>query len=125
MKAKPAGRVADETIDQYLRSVSKDKRAALEKLRRMIRSAAPEAEECIAYGIPGFRLEGKYLVGFGAAANHCAFYPGAVITGHKEELEGYDTSKGTIRFQPDHPLPAPLVRKLMKERIAKISARKP
>ena len=108
------------TIDDYLAAVSEDKRAALEKLRRTIESAAPGAEECISYRIPAFRFGGKMLVGFGAAANHCAFYPmsSATVEAHKSELKGYDTSKGTIRFQPHKPLPAALVRKLVRARIA-------
>lgn len=108
------------TIDEYLAPVSDDKRAALEKLRKTIRAAAPKAVECISYGIPAFRLDGILLVGFGAAANHCSFYPmsSATLAAHKGELTGYDTSKGTIRFQPNKPLPAALVRKLVKVRIA-------
>ena len=112
MEAKP------KTIDEYLAALTADKRAALEKLRKAIRAAAPKAEECISYGIPGFRLNGKYLVGFGAAAKHCAFYLGSTVQKYKTELKKYDTSKGTIRFQPDDPLPAALVRKLVKARIA-------
>ena len=107
-----------KTADEYLASLSADKRAALEKLRKAIRAAAPKAEECISYGIPGFRLNEKYLVGFGAAAKHCAFYLGSTVQKYKAELKKYDTSKGTIRFQPDDPLPAALVRKLVKARIA-------
>ena len=110
---------APQTIDEYLAPLSGEKRAALEKLRRAIKSAAPRAEECISYRIPGFRLGGRLLVAFGAAANHCAFYPGAFpVKAHKGELEAYDTSKGTIRFRPESPLPATLVRKLVKTRIA-------
>ena len=107
------------TIDEYLANLSDDKRAALEKLRKTIRAAAPQAEECISYQMPAFRLNGM-LVGFGATANHCAFYPmsASTVAAHKEELQGYDTSKGTIRFQADKPLPAALVRKLVKARIA-------
>jgi uncharacterized protein YdhG (YjbR/CyaY superfamily) len=107
------------TIDEYLAAVSPDKRAALERLRKTIRAAAPRAEECISYRLPAFRLDGKMLVWFGATANHCAFYPGAVVEAYKDELEDYETSKGTIRFQPDSPLPATLIRKLVKARIAK------
>jgi uncharacterized protein YdhG (YjbR/CyaY superfamily) len=108
-----------KTVDEYLASLSPDKRAALRKLRTDIRSAAPRSEECISYGIPGFRLDGRMLVWFGAAARHCAFYPGAdPIRTLGAELERYDTSKGTIRFPPDEPLPAALVRKLVKARIA-------
>ena len=113
MSAKP------RTIDEYLASLPSEKRAALEKLRRAIKAAAPKAEECISYQLPAFRLNGRFLVAFGAAANHCAFYPGArPIQVHKKELKEYDMSKGTIRFQPNNPLPLTLVRKLVKTRIA-------
>jgi len=105
------------TIDEYLAPLPADKRAALQWLRRHIQAAAPGAEECISYGIPAFRLDGKLLVHFGAAAKHCAFYPGAVVEAHREALKGYGTSKGTIRFQPDSPLPAALVRTLVKAQV--------
>ena len=119
MSAKP------QTIDEYLAPLSHEKRAALEKLRRAIKSAAPRAEECISYQIPAFRLGGRLLVAFGAAANHCAFYPGAFpVKAHQDELKAYSTSKGTIRFQADCPLPATLVRKLVKSRIAEHAAQK-
>jgi uncharacterized protein YdhG (YjbR/CyaY superfamily) len=108
-----------QTIDDYLAPLSDEKRAALQKLRRAIRASAPKAEECISYQIPAFRLGGRMLVAFGAAANHCAFYAGsAPVEGYKDELKAYDTSKGTIRFQADSPLPATLVRKLVKAQIA-------
>jgi uncharacterized protein YdhG (YjbR/CyaY superfamily) len=106
------------TIDEYLARVREDQRVALERLRGIIRSAAPQAEECISYRIPTFRLHGA-LVGFGATANHCAFYllSSSTVADHSRELANYDTSKGTIRFQPDKPLPAALVRKLVKARM--------
>jgi uncharacterized protein YdhG (YjbR/CyaY superfamily) len=114
-----------QTIDEYLAPLSNDKRAALEKLRRAIKSAAPKAEECISYQIPGFRLGGRLLVSFGAAANHCAFYPGAFpVKAHQDDLRDYDTSKGTIRFPADSPLPATLVRKLVKSRITEYAAKR-
>ena len=118
-KARGWTKANPQTIDEYLAGLSDDKRAALEKLRKTIRAAAPQAEECISYQLPAFRLNGL-LVAFGASASHCAFYPmsGSTIAAHKEALEGYDTSKGTIRFSPDKPLPAALVRKLVKARIA-------
>ena len=114
MAAKP------KTIDEYLAALSDDKRAALEILRKTIRAAAPKAEECIIYQLAAFRLNGKPLVAFGATANHCAFYPmsSSTVEAHKDELEDYDISKGTIRFQADKPLPVALVRKLVKARIA-------
>ena len=107
------------TIDEYLASVSDDKRPALEKLRNTIRSIAPKAEECISYGIPAFRLNGM-LVGFGATSKHCALYlmSGTIVEAFREDLRGYDTSKGTIRFQADNPLPVALVKKLVRARIA-------
>ena len=113
---------APQTIDEYPAPLSDEKRAALEKLRGAIKSVAPEAEECISYQIPAFRLGGRMLVAFGAAANHCALYPGAFpLEVHKDELKAYGSSKGTIRFQADSPLPATLVRKLVKTRIAEHS----
>lgn len=119
MKTKP------ESIDEYLAPLSIEKKAALEKLRRAIKSAAPKAEECISYDFPAFRLDGRLLVAFAAAAKHCAFYPGALpVKAHKDELKAYDTDKGTIRFPADSPLPAALVRKLVKTRIAEHAAKR-
>ena len=114
-----------KTVDEYLAAVPADQRAALEKLRRMIRAAAPQAEECISYQLPAFRYQGA-LVAFGAWANHCAFYPmsSALPAAYQKELKKYETSKGTIRFRPDHPLPAVLVRKLVQARIAENVARR-
>ena len=107
-----------KTHDDYLAHVSSEKRAALQKLRRAIKASAPKANECISYRLPAFRLNGKFLVAYGAAANHCAFYPGSVLTHLRSELRNYDTSKGTLRFSPEKPLPAALVRKLVKLRMA-------
>ena len=114
-----------KTIDEYLAALGDDKRAALQKLRKTIRAAAPKAEECISYQLPAFRQNGM-LVGFGATANHCAFYlmSSSTVAVHKDELKNYDTSKGTIRFQADKPLPVALVRKLVKARIAENVARR-
>lgn len=113
-----------QTIDEFLALVSGEKRAALQKLRKDIKSVVPEAEECISYGVPAFRYRGRLLVGFGAGVNHCSFYPGASpIRVHQKDLSGYDTSKGTIRFPADKPLPVGLVRKLVKARVAENAAR--
>jgi uncharacterized protein YdhG (YjbR/CyaY superfamily) len=111
--------MAAKTIDEYLAALSADKRAALKNLRKTIRAAAPKAEECISYGLAAFRLDGKPLVAFGATANHCAFYPmsSSTVEAHKDLLKNFDTSKGTIRFAADKPLPVGLVRKLVKARI--------
>jgi uncharacterized protein YdhG (YjbR/CyaY superfamily) len=112
------------SIDEVLAALPPDQRAALQKLRRQIRAAAPDAEECVSYGIAAFRLQGM-LVGFGAGADHCAFYlmSSRTLKGFKDVLKRYDTGKGTIRFTPDRPLPAALVRKLVKARIAENAAR--
>ena len=114
------------TIDEYLAGVTPDQRAALEKIRKAIKAAAPDAEEGISYGLAAFRLGGRPLVAFGASAGHCAFYPmsGETVAAHEADLAGYDTSKGTIRFPADKPLPATLVRKLVKARIAENAGRK-
>jgi uncharacterized protein YdhG (YjbR/CyaY superfamily) len=113
-----------KTIDDYLASVSESQRAALQKLRKTIQATAPQAEECISYGLAAFRLNGKPLVGFGAGANHCAFYPmnGSTVAEFKDDLKDYDTSKGTIRFPANNPLPAGLVRKLVKARVKENAA---
>jgi uncharacterized protein YdhG (YjbR/CyaY superfamily) len=113
------------TIDEYLATIDPDKRAALQRLRNIIRAAAPKAEECISYQLPAYRLGGRILVFLGAAANHCAFYPGAFpVDAYKHELKAYDTSKGTIRFQPRRPLPVALVRKIVKARLAENARRR-
>ena len=113
-----------QTINEYLARVTPEKRAALNKLRRTIRAAFPRAAECISYGIPAFRLDGRVVAWFAAAAHHLSFFPGGVLEPFKEELKDYQTSKGTVRFQPDHPLPAGLVRRMIKARIARTTARK-
>jgi len=113
------------TIDEYLAALPADKRAALEALRQIIRAAAPQAQECISYQLPAFRYNGM-LVGFGATARHCAFYlmSGTTVEAHQDELQQYDTSKGTIHFQADKPLPAELVRKLLQARLAENEQRR-
>lgn len=107
------------TTKEYLAAVPADKRAALGKLRREILAAAPGAEECISYGVPAFRLDGKLLVGFGVTAHYCSFYPmsSSLVVSLKKELAAYDLRKGTIHFHQERPLPAALVRKIVKARI--------
>ena len=114
MPGKPA------TIDGYLAALSPGNRVALQKLRRAIHAAAPGAEECISYGIPAFRLDGKLIAGFKAARDHCSYHPmsGDTIGTLKTDLVDYETSRGTIRFAAREGLPARLVRKLVKTRIA-------
>jgi uncharacterized protein YdhG (YjbR/CyaY superfamily) len=111
-------------IDHYLAQLPEPTRASLEKLREAIRAAAPTATETISYKLAAFRHEGM-LVAFGAAANHCGFYvmSGTVLQGFRNELVEYKTSKGTIRFTPDRPLPSALVKRIVGARIAENNAR--
>ena len=111
------------TIDQYLARVEPEQRAALEALRQVIRKAAPKAEEVITYGIPAFRQNG-FLIGFAASAKHCSLHPmnNHTVADFATDLEGYSTSKGTIRFTPDKPLPAALVKRIVKARVAENEA---
>jgi uncharacterized protein YdhG (YjbR/CyaY superfamily) len=113
---------AAKDVDAYLAALPDEQRIALQDVRRTIKAAAPEAIEAISYGIPGYKVKGKPLIHFGAAKNHCAIYGAAVAESDKEDLKGYDTSKGTVRFSPNRPLPPALVEKLVKTRIAEIEA---
>lgn len=108
------------TVDEYLATLPLVERAGLEAVRQAIKLAAPGAEEYISYGIPTFRFEGKRLLAIGAAAHHCALYPmsASTVEALKDDLTGYSTSKGTIRFKPENPLPAALVHKIVRARIA-------
>ena len=115
---------ASAQIDTYLASLPEDMGTALQGLRRTIQAAAPEAVEAISYGAPAFRYGGRPLVSFGAAKHHCSFYvmsPQAMVS-LGDELDGYDTSKGTIRFTPDAPLPEDLVARLVRVRMAETDA---
>ncbi len=113
------GNVAPKNVDDYLAGVPEPARSTLNKVRAAIRSAVPpEATEAISYGIPTFKYKGS-LVWFAAFSDHCSLFPTAsVIEAFKNELKDFHTSKGTIRFPVDKPLPAALVKKLVKARIA-------
>jgi uncharacterized protein YdhG (YjbR/CyaY superfamily) len=107
-----------QTVDDYLAALPEEARATLEKLRKVVKAAAPKATEVISYQIPMYKHHGM-LVGFAAFKDHCSFFPGAnPIATHKDELKGYKTSKGTIRFPIGKPIPVALVKKLVKTRIA-------
>jgi uncharacterized protein YdhG (YjbR/CyaY superfamily) len=110
-----------------LAALPSDQREALHALRATITAAAPEAIEAISYGLPAFRYRRRPLVSYGAAAKHCAFYvmSPAAMDAHAGLLAPYDTSKGTIRFTPDRPLPAELVATLVRARMAEIDGTPP
>ena len=108
-------------VDKYLAAVPEPARTTLNKVRAAIKSAAPpEATEAISYGIPAFKYKGL-LVAYAAFAKHCSFFPasGSLLKEFAEDLKGFPCSKGTIRFAPDKPLPAALIKKLVKARVTK------
>jgi uncharacterized protein YdhG (YjbR/CyaY superfamily) len=109
--------------DAYLATLSAEKRATLEKVRKAIRAAAPRAAEGMSYGMPAF-IQGTPIAGYAAGASHCSYFPmsGSVVAALKSDLKGYETSKGTIRFPVGKPPPASLIRKLVRARLAEIEA---
>jgi uncharacterized protein YdhG (YjbR/CyaY superfamily) len=120
MKKVSKSTAASKNVDEYIESVPEPARSTLIKTRAMIRSAVPpETTEVISYGIPTFQYKGP-LFGFAAFSNHCSLFPmgSSVIQAFKDDLKGFQTSKGTIRFPVDKPPPAALVKKLVKARIA-------
>ena len=106
-------------IDQYLGALEEPKRTTLAGLRQTILDILPEAEQGIAYGLPAFKVRGKTIAGFAAFKNHLSYLPhsGSVFPQLKDELKGYSTSSGALRFGIDQPLPAPLVEKLIAVRL--------
>src|SRR5690348_16091561 len=108
------------TIDEYLSTVKGEKRDALERLRKTIRSIVPEAEECISYGIPAFRLAGKVVAGFAATKKGCSYFPfsGTTLATLRADLRDYEQTKSSLHFDAARPLPKALVRKLIEARIA-------
>lgn len=111
--------MAAATIDEYLGGVPDAQRRALLALRAQIRRAAPQATEVMAYGRPGYRLAGRYFVGFAATKTACSFYVGrAPLLALTDELTAYRSWKGTINYPPDRPLPAELVARLIAVRLA-------
>lgn len=116
--ARPVGK--SKTIDEYLAKVRGERRRALDELRSLLRSLLPEAEECISYGMPAFRLEGRIVAGFAATSKGGSYYPfsGSTLASLARELEGYSSTKSALHFTPQAPLPRALVRKLVQARIA-------
>jgi uncharacterized protein YdhG (YjbR/CyaY superfamily) len=126
MKKAAKGKVTPKGVDEYLAAVPEPARTTLNKIRATIRSAVPpEATEAISYGMPAFKYKGP-LIAYGAFANHCSLFPmsGSLIEAFQDELQGYRTSKGTIQFPVDKPLPAALVKKLVKARMAQNEQKK-
>jgi uncharacterized protein YdhG (YjbR/CyaY superfamily) len=107
--------VSDREVDEYLAALDEPKRGTLEALRRTILEIVPDAEQCISYGMPAFRLNGKVVAGFAAFKNHLSYFPhsGSVLPELADDLVGYSASKGTLPFAVDKPLPETLVKKLI------------
>jgi uncharacterized protein YdhG (YjbR/CyaY superfamily) len=111
--------VATASTDEYLAALDADRRLVLERIRALIRAAAPDAVEVISYGMPAFKLDGRYLVGFGATRDRCSLYTGkAPLQAVMGELAGYQVWKGTINFSADRPLPDELVMRIVRLRVA-------
>ena len=120
------GNAPPKDVDEYLEGIPEPARGTLNKVRAAIRSAAPpETTEAISYRIPTFKYKGN-LVAFAAFSDHCSFFPMslAIMAAFKNELKAFDTSKGTIRFPLDKPLPAALVKKMVKARVAERERKK-
>lgn len=114
-----------DTVDEYLAALPPQPRRALERLRQAIRAAAPEATEGLYYRMPAFRHRGRALVAYAAFQDHCSLFPlsARVVEAHAEELRAYQTSKGTIRFPAGRPIPAALVKRLVRTRLSEIADR--
>ena len=125
-KSAARGTSRPKNVEQYLAGVPEPARSTLQKLRAAIRSAMPpQAVETISYGMPAFKHK-KVLVWFAAFSNHCSLFPTAsVVEAFKSELKGFSTSKGTIQFPTDKPLPPALVKKIVKLRVAQNASKNP
>jgi len=112
-------RMSEQEIDAYLAQLEEPKRSTLRELRRTILEVIPDAEQCISYRMPAFRLHGKVVAGFAAFTNHLSYLPhsGSVISELADDLAGYVSTPGALHFPVDHPLPRPLVEKLIEVRL--------
>lgn len=113
--------MSTEEIDRYLSDLDEPKRSTLERLRTSILLVVPEAEQCISYGLPAFRVDGKVVAGFAAFKNHLSYLPhsGSVLDQLADELESYSATKGSLHFPIDQPLPDQLVAKLIHLRLGR------
>jgi uncharacterized protein YdhG (YjbR/CyaY superfamily) len=116
------GDVAEQEIDGYLAKLDEPKRTTLHELRKTIHEVIPEAEQCISYGVPAFRLHGKVIAGFAAFTNHLSYLPhsGSVLPELADDLAGYVRTPGSLHFPVDQPLPRPLVEKLIEVRLRQV-----
>ena len=115
--------MAPRDIDGYLASLDERARTTLKELRHSILEAVPEAQECISYGMPAFKVEGKTVAGFAAFKNHLSYLPhsGSVLAQLADDLAGYQSTKGSLHFPVDQPLPAALVKRLVETRLRELN----
>lgn len=118
--------VADGGIDDYLAGLDEPKRSTLEELRRTIARIIPDAEECISYGMPGFRVKGEVVAGFAAFKNNLSYLPhsGSVLAGMADQLGEYTRTPGSLHFPADRPLPSALVEQLITARLRESASRR-
>ena len=115
------------SVQDYLAALPEEQRDTLEKLRKTIRAAAPQATEKISYAMPAFEQDGRFLVSYAAFKDHCSLYPAssAVREALGDDLEPYFSGKGTLRFRADEPIPATLVKEIVRVRLEENAARRP
>jgi uncharacterized protein YdhG (YjbR/CyaY superfamily) len=114
--------MARTEIDRYLAGLDEPQRSTLVALRKSIMEVVPEAEQCISYGMPAFKVQGKTVAGFAAFKNHLSYLPhsGSVLTRLPDDVEAYETSKGSLKFAVNKPLPKRLVKKLIHTRMQEL-----
>ena len=114
--------MSEQEIDAYLANLEEPKRTTLRELRQTIHEVIPDAEQCISYGMPAFRLHGKVVAGFAAFTNHLSYLPhsGSVLSALADDLAGYVSTPGSLHFPIDQPLPRPLVEKLIEVRLRQL-----
>lgn len=125
-RLKPKVKRTPQTVEEYIAGLPEPGRSALREIRAAIRSVVPaEATEVISYRIPAFR-HNRVLVWYASFSDHCSLFPTAeIISQFKDELKGLSTSKGTIQFPLDKPMPIALIKKLVKARVARSQGKKP
>ncbi len=109
-------------IDDSLKALDPSQRLALERIRKIVKQAVPDAEDTISYGMPALKYKGKYLIAFAAFKNHLSLFPGALPDEPGPELAAFKTSKGTLQFTVDKPIPDDVIKKLVKKRMQGINA---
>jgi uncharacterized protein YdhG (YjbR/CyaY superfamily) len=114
--------MAPDEIDRYLAGLDEPQRGTLEALRAAILDVVPGAEQCISYGMPAFKVQGKTVAGFAAFKKHLSYLPhsGSVLATLADDVAPYETSKGSLKFAIDQPLPKPLVEKLVRTRMQEL-----